>query len=304
MDDLEEVWGPRGRATVDPGSIRPVAPARPAAGEPPVTSAPPLVPPVPRVPAVPAVPPVAGSASAPVGEIVPVSTTSSGSRPQPLVWIAAGAAALVAAVLVLALVARSATEPPAPVVATGSTATTIVSAAADLLGRSRTTAVPTDATTSTAAPDSTVVSAPAAPSTVPPASTVPTVTPATPAPTTAAPSSAGLPPLALAEDTARRFIDVVSRRDCDGLWNLLSRGTQSFLTGSAEPGEPSGRDALCEGLRSEETIPPMRVHGPAVAQGDRAAVPLESEGAVEDLHFVAEDGRWVIDLFGDFAEES
>ena len=302
MDDLEEVWGPRGRATVDPGSIRPVAPARAAPDEPPVTSAPPPVPPV--VPRVPSVPPVVGSASAPIGEIVPVSTTSSGSRPQPLVWIGAGAAALVAAVLVIALVARSASESPAPVVATGSPATTIGSAAADLLGRSRTTTGPADATATTAAPDSTVVSAPTAPSVAPPASTVPQVTPAPPAPTTTPASSADRPPLALAEEAARRFIDVVSRRDCDGLWNLLSRGTQSFLTGSDEPGEPSGRDALCEGLRSEETIPPMRVHGPAVAQGDRAAVPLESEGEFEDLHFVAEDGRWVIDLFGDFAEES
>lgn len=264
MDDLEEVWGPRGRATVDPGSVRPVAPT---------------------------------------AQIVPAAFPSPGSRPQPVVWIGAGAAALVAAVLVIALLARSSSEPPAPVVATGSTATTIVSAAADLLGRSRTTAS-TDATATTAVSDPAVVTAPPSSAVEPPAPTVPRVAPTPPRTTTAPVSSADRPPLALAEETARHFIDVVSRRDCDGLWNLLSRGTQSFLTGSAEPGEPSGREALCDGLRSEETIPPMRVHGPAVAQGDRAAVPLESEGEVEDLHFVAEDGRWVIDLFGDFAEES
>lgn len=51
-------------------------------------------------------------------------------------------------------------------------------------------------------------------------------------------------------------------------------------------------------------MPTMRVHGPAEARGDRAVVPLESEGEVEPLMFVAEDGRWVIDLFGDFAEAS
>lgn len=297
MDDLEEVWGPRGRATVDPGSIRPVAPAPPSAPMPPAASGRSVAP---------GLPSVVGSIAAPIGEIVPAATTSPGSRPQPVAWIGAGATALVAAVLVIAMVARS-SEPPAPVVATGSTATTIVSAAADLLGRSRTATASTDgtgATATTAAPDSAVVTAPPSSSVPPPPPTVGGVTPTSPRPTTAPVSSADRPPLALAEETARHFIEVVSRRDCDGLWNLLSRGTQSFLTGSAEPGEPSGREALCEGLRSEETIPPMRVHGPAVAQGDRAAVPLESEGEVEELHFVAEDGRWVIDLFGDFAEES
>lgn len=276
MDDLEEVWGPRGRATLDPGSIRPVVPsplvARPAAMPPPA---------------------LAATDPASIGEITATSSTPAEPRPQPILWVGAGVFALIAAVVVVALVARSGSEPPAPVVATGSTATTIVSAAADLLGRS-TTRPPAEAT----APAGDAASTPAAPASTTPVSTAP------PTPAGAGPASVtGVPPLVEAENAARHFIEVLVRRDCDGLWALLSRGTQAFLVGSAEPGEPSGRDARCEGLRSEE-IPAMRVHGPAVAEGNRAAVPLESEGAVEDLHFVAEDGRWAIDLFGDFGDES
>lgn len=228
-------------------------------------------------------------------EIVPAAT-STAPRPH-LVAAVAGAVAVVV-VLVALVAATRPSERPATIATASSPATTIVSAAADLLGRSKATTPAEATTTSIEAPSSTAPPAPAAPSTTPPAtaSTVPS--------RTAPASTAGLPPLAQAEDAARQFIDILHRRDCDGLWSMLSRGTQAFLTGSTEPGEPSGRDALCDGLRTEETIPPMRVHGPAEWRGAGAAVPLESEGEVEELDFVGEDGRWVIDLVGDFNAES
>jgi hypothetical protein len=288
VDDLEEIWGPRGRATVDPGSVRAVPRPDPAgaAVPAPLSPAPPLLPPAPWSPAAPI----------DAGEFVPAGAST--SQPRPVAAIAAGAVALVVVVVAVVLASRP-SDRPAPIVAGGgSTATTIVSAAADLLGRSTTT-VPSEVTTTSVGLLSSTT--PAAPTTV---VAIPTTaaaaTPSRPAPA----STAGLPPLAQAEDAARQFIDILHRRDCDGLWSMLSRGTQAFLTGSAEPGEASGRDALCDGLRTEETIPPMRVHGPAEWRGAGAAVPLESEGEVEELAFVAEDGRWVIDLFGDFNEES
>lgn len=298
MDDLEEVWGPRGRATLDPTSVRPIvtAPVAPA-GTSPLTGESPLPPGPPR--------PTASlvlNGPGPDGAILPAST--SGARLPHLVWIAAGGVAVVVAVLVLALAARS-SDRPAPVATNaGATATTIVSAAADLLGRGgSTTTEPAASTrapaTSTAAP-STAPQPTAPPATAPPA-TAPSRFPAvTPPPS----GSAETPPLAHAERAAQQFIDVLARRDCDGLWAMLSRETQAFLESSTEPGARNGRDELCDGLREEETIPPMRVHGPAEARGDRAVVPLESEGEVENLTFVAEDGRWLIDLFGEFAEES
>lgn len=258
MDDLEEIWGPRGRATVDPGSVRPAA----------------SLPPPPRS--------QPAFAAAGPGEVVPAGAPT--ARPPHLPAIVAGTVAAVL-VLVAVVVAARPSERPAPPVTAAATATTIVSAAADLLGRSQTKAT-TDATT-------TSVETPAT-----------TATPTTAVTRTAPASTAGLPPLAQAEDAAQQFIVILHRRDCDALWSTLSRGTQAFLTGSAEPGEPSGRDALCDGLRSGEAIPPMRVHGPAEWRGAGAVVALESEGEVEELAFVAEDGRWLIDLFGDFDEES
>lgn len=297
MDDLEEIWGPRGRATVDPGSVRA---AGPPAGEVPAAVgdipaaraplAPPAAPPLPPPPRS-----QLGVAAIP-GEIVPAGVST--ARPPHLVAIVVGTVAVVVAIVALALATRP-SERPAPRVTAGSTATTIVSAAADLLGRNKVT-TPTEATTTSG--ETTASTAPPAPATTPTTAT-PTPAPAAPSRTTPA-SAADLPPLVLAEDAARQFIDILHRRDCDGLWSMLSRGTQAFLTGSTEPGEPSGRDALCDGLRSEESIPPMQVHGPAEWRGAGAVVPLESEGDVEDLAFVAEDGRWVIDLFGDLGEES
>lgn len=104
---------------------------------------------------------------------------------------------------------------------------------------------------------------------------------------------------------AQRFIDVIHQRDCEALWSLLGRTTQAFLLSRDGSEGADGRTLLCDGLRSEPELPPIAVRGPAVARADGAAVvSLEWQGELEDLVLVAEEGRWVIDLFGETAESS
>ena len=122
MDDLEAVWGPNGRATTDPASVRPV-PSQPA----PTPSIEPNRSPERFERAVPAA--------------TSVQSIGRGRRDGVLAGVAAGSVGLVV-VGALLLGGGSGKPPVAAAPARLTTATTIVSAAADLLGRGTTTTLP------------------------------------------------------------------------------------------------------------------------------------------------------------------
>ena len=95
-----------------------------------------------------------------------------------------------------------------------------------------------------------------------------------------------------AQRAAERFIGAMQGRDCAGLWSLLSAGTRRVL----EEAGGDGRAQLCEAMATE-AIPPMSVRGPARPDGSGGAeILIESDGDVETLALVVEEGRWVVDL--------
>lgn len=273
MDDLKAVWGPDGLATTDPQSIRTSDPGpfveRETNGD----------------------APSSGASRAPISDVGGYAVgnlhRSSPARRQRRLSLAATVGA--AAALMIVLVASASvfgTRRPSGVGAGGgaaeaasdrwATATTIVSAAANLLPGGED--GPGGGSEGSAGSSTTVT-------TEPPASA-------------AASAARRSTDLAGAEHRARQFVEAIERRDCDGLWSHLSSRTRTLLSASNEPGDPSGRELLCQGLDTEE-VPAMFVRGPARTWGNGGAiVTLESEGEVEDLYLVFEDGAWFVDLLG------
>lgn len=122
--------------------------------------------------------------------------------------------------------------------------------------------------------------------------------------TTVAPTlSPDDPRLRGAEEAAQQFVDAMMRRDCEGVWSLLSTRTIEFFEemGGEEEGE-SSKDSFCSSLQ-EEDIPVIRIVPPARPYGkDGALVTLEADGEpeTEDLPMLLEGDRWTADLVADF----